>query len=243
MSRARGTTPPGASGDEQAAAWVRAMFTRVAPRYDLLNHLLSFNRDRRWRARAVERLAPVLRRPGVRMLDLCCGTGDLLLALQAECPSPVLGCDFSRAMLTRARRKDPRVVLVEADALRLPLAAGSLDLITIAFGYRNLVDYRAGLEEMRRVLKPGGTLAILEFSRPPNPVWAALYGFYSRRVLPLLGDLISGDRGAYRYLPASVRRFPSPEELAADMHHAGFTDVTFELMSGGIVALHLGRVP
>lgn len=234
MRRARGALP--------SAAWVRAMFNRVAPRYDLLNHLLSFNQDRRWRARAVERLAPVLGRPGVRVLDLCCGTGDLLQALQAECRGFVFGCDFSPAMLEQARCKAPRCVLVEADALRIPLADGVLDLVAIAFGFRNLADYRAGLEEMRRVLKPGGTLAILEFSRPPNRLWASLYGLYSRRVLPLLGGLISGHPSAYRYLPASVRRFPSPKELADEMRGTGFGEVSYELLSGGIVALHVGCV-
>jgi demethylmenaquinone methyltransferase/2-methoxy-6-polyprenyl-1,4-benzoquinol methylase len=234
MSRAPGALP--------SAAWVRAMFSRVAPRYDLLNHLLSFNQDRRWRARTVARLEAVLHRPGARVLDLCCGTGDLLLALQAGCRGVVLGLDFSRAMLSGARRKDPRCVLVEADALRIPIADAALDLITIAFGFRNLADYRAGLKEMRRVLRPGGTLAILEFSRPPNPLWAALYGFYSRRVLPLLGGVLSGDPSAYRYLPASVRRFPSPEELADEMVRAGFAEVGFELLSGGIVCLHVGCV-
>jgi len=243
MNRARGTTPPDHSGKQDAAVWVRAMFNRVAPRYDFLNHLLSFNQDRRWRARTVRRLAEVLRRPGARVLDLCCGTGDLLAALQGNCRRPVLGCDFSPAMLTEARRKNPGCALVEADALRLPLADGSLDLVTIAFGFRNLADYRAGLAEIRRVLRPGGALAILEFSQPPHPLWAALYDFYSRCLLPLIGGLISGDASAYRYLPASVRRFPSPAGLAEEMRAAGFAEVTCELLSGGIVAVHLGRVP
>ena len=233
MSRAPGALPD--------AAWVRAMFSRVAPRYDLLNHLLSFNQDRRWRARIVRRLAAVVNLRDARVLDLCCGTGDLRRALQARCDRAVVGCDFSRAMLERARRKHPRALLVEADALRLPLAHASLDVIAIAFGFRNLADYRTGLAEMRRVLKPGGSLAILEFSRPRSCLWAALYGFYSRRVLPPVGGLISGDLSAYRYLPDSVSRFPSPEELTEDMRRAGFVEVTFELMSGGIVALHLGR--
>jgi demethylmenaquinone methyltransferase/2-methoxy-6-polyprenyl-1,4-benzoquinol methylase len=165
----------------------------------------------------------------------------MLLALQADRPLRVLGCDFSHAMLALARRKDARCALIEADALRLPLVDASLDLITIAFGFRNLADYRAGLEEMRRVLKPGGTLAILEFSEPPGRLWAALYGFYSRRVLPLAGGIISSEPTAYHYLPDSVRRFPSPEELAADLRQAGFDAVTCELMSGGIVALHLAQ--
>jgi demethylmenaquinone methyltransferase/2-methoxy-6-polyprenyl-1,4-benzoquinol methylase len=240
MNRARGALP-GAPGQQDAAAWVRATFSRVAPRYDLLNHLLSCNQDRRWRARTVRRLSGILRRPDVRVLDLCCGTGDLLLELEAAGGRGVLGCDFSGAMLQQARRKHSRALLVEADALRLPLADQCLDLITMAFGFRNLADYRAGLAETCRVLRPGGTLAILEFSRPPHRLWAALYGFYSRRLLPLIGGLVSGDRSAYRYLPASVSRFPSPEELAAEMRAAGFAGVSFELMAGGIVALHTGQ--
>jgi demethylmenaquinone methyltransferase/2-methoxy-6-polyprenyl-1,4-benzoquinol methylase len=233
MSRARGALPD--------AAWVRGMFSRVAPRYDLLNHLLSFNQDRRWRARAVRRVSEILRRPGARTLDLCCGTGDLLLTLEAACGRPVIGCDFSRGMLERARRKHSRSSLVEADALHLPLADRSLDLVTIAFGLRNLADYRAGLAEMLRVLRPGGCAAILEFSQPPNRLWRALYGFYSRSMLPVIGGVISGSWSAYRYLPASVSRFPAPEELAGEMRRAGFAEVAFELTSGGIVALHTGR--
>ena len=233
MSRARGALPD--------AAWVRGMFSRVAPRYDLLNHLLSFNQDRRWRARAVRRVSEILRRPGARTLDLCCGTGDLLLELEAACGRAVIGCDFSSTMLEQAQRKRSRSLLVEADALQLPLADASFDLVTIAFGLRNLTDYRAGLAEMRRVLRPGGYAAVLEFSQPPNRLWRALYGFYSRSMLPLIGGVISGSWSAYRYLPASVSRFPAPEELAEEMRVAGFREATFELMAGGIVALHLGR--
>jgi demethylmenaquinone methyltransferase/2-methoxy-6-polyprenyl-1,4-benzoquinol methylase len=216
------------------------MFARVAHRYDLANHLLSFNLDRWWRARTVRRVRPVLLRPGARALDLCCGTGDLLAALEEAAGRPLFGGDFCRPMLEAAVRKSPQARLFEADALDLPLAAASLDLITIAFGFRNLANYAAGLEEMRRVLRPGGMLAILEFSRPPNAVFAALYRFYSRRILPAVGGALSGDRGAYEYLPDSVRRFPSAGELAARMREAGFRDVRFEYMTGGIVALHTG---
>jgi demethylmenaquinone methyltransferase/2-methoxy-6-polyprenyl-1,4-benzoquinol methylase len=177
----RGATPAGAQGEQDAARWVRAMFGRVAHRYDLANHLLSFNIDRLWRARTVARVRPVLERPGARVLDLCCGTGDLLLALG---PSNTIGADFCHPMLVRAREKGARSV-VEADALRLPFPDASLDLITTAFGFRNLADYDAGLREMRRVLRPGGMAAILEFSQPPNRIFGALYAFYSRRVLPL----------------------------------------------------------
>jgi demethylmenaquinone methyltransferase/2-methoxy-6-polyprenyl-1,4-benzoquinol methylase len=240
----RGSRPPGAAGEEEAARWVRGMFGAVAARYDLLNHLLSLNIDRSWRRSAVRRLRPELARPGVRVLDLCCGTGDLLFALEAECHAAVLGCDFSHPMLVLARRKAARrgvpAHFMEADALRLPLPDASLDLIATAFGFRNLANYRHGLAEMARVLRPGGVAAILEFSQPPHPLVSALYGFYSRRVLPVIGGAVSGSREAYAYLPESVRRFPGAEELADDMQRAGFQQVRFERMTSGIVALHLG---
>jgi demethylmenaquinone methyltransferase/2-methoxy-6-polyprenyl-1,4-benzoquinol methylase len=223
------------------------MFARVVHRYDLLNHLLSFNIDRYWRARAVRRLRPFLRRPGAALLDLCCGTGDLLLALENERGAPVLGSDFCHPMLLAARRKLARrhrpALLVEADALSLPLPDASLDLITVAFGFRNLASYEKGLAEMRRVLKPGAAAAILEFSQPENLILAALYGLYSKNVLPAVGGWLSGDRDAYRYLPDSVRRFPTSGQLAAAMRAAGFTQVDFERMTGGIVALHIGLTP
>lgn len=169
-----GTTPAGAQTEEQAAAWVRGMFGRIAPRYDLLNHLLSFNIDRYWRARTVQRVETVLRRPNAKVLDLACGTGDLMLALERRRGAPVLGSDFCHPMLVEAGRKAGRrsaaCPLFEADALTLPLAGGSLDLITCAFGFRNFANYRGGLRELRRVLRPDGMLAILEFSAPPNPL-------------------------------------------------------------------------
>jgi demethylmenaquinone methyltransferase / 2-methoxy-6-polyprenyl-1,4-benzoquinol methylase len=241
----RGTTPAGAVTEQEAAAWVRGMFARVARRYDLANHLLSCNVDRFWRARTVRRLEPVLRNPAARVLDICCGTGDLVVALERVRGAPVLGSDFCHPMLVAARRKFARrgelSPLFEADALALPLADASLDLLTVAFGFRNLANYEAGLREIRRVLRPGGTAAILEFSQPPNPAFAALYHFYARKILPALGGIISGDRGAYRYLPESVRKFPGPAELAEALRAAGFADVRYEYMTGGIVALHLAR--
>ena len=241
-----GARPPGASGEQAAAAWVRAMFARVAERYDLLNHLLSLNRDRAWRAHAVRRLRDILRDPQARILDLCCGTGDLLLGLETGRGAGLLGSDFCHPMLLGARRKIAEKhfesVLFEADALALPLPDRSLDLITVAFGFRNFVNYRKALAEMRRLLRPSGTLAVLEFSQPQNRVLAGLYDFYSRRALPLMGGLISGDRSAYHYLPESVRAFPAPEELAREMRRAGFARVGFERLDGGIVALHLGTI-
>jgi demethylmenaquinone methyltransferase/2-methoxy-6-polyprenyl-1,4-benzoquinol methylase len=239
-----GTTPEGARNEQEASAWVREMFGRVAPRYDLANHLLSFQIDRYWRAYTVRRVREVLARPEARVLDICCGTGDLARALQRGRPAGgvVIGSDFCHPMLVAARAKLDGGPLFEADALRLPLADASLDLITVAFGFRNLANYAAGLREMRRALRSGGIAAILEFSQPPNPLFGALYGFYSTRVLPLIGGALSGSRDAYTYLPESVRKFPSAEGLAEMMRAAGFAQVEFQRLTGGIVALHLGRV-
>ncbi len=240
-----GTTPEGAQTEEQAAQWVRGMFGKIASRYDLLNHVLSFNLDKRWRRRTVERIAPLLQDPNARVLDLCCGTGDVMLALEDRRGAAVLGSDFCHPMLVEAGRKvktsKKRSELFEADALRLPLADASLDLITVAFGFRNFSNYRRGLEELLRVLRPGGTLAILEFSQPTNRAFGALYGFFSTRVLPWVGGMVSGSREAYSYLPESIRKFPGAEDLAAQMRSTGFSSVEFERMTGGSVALHLGK--
>ena len=241
----RGTTPAGAGSEREASEWVRSMFGRVARRYDLANHLLSFNLDRYWRARTVSRVRPILRAPGARALDLCCGTGDLLLALEAARGGAVWGSDFCHPMLTAARAKIARrgfaSRVFEADALQIPARDGSFDLVTVAFGLRNLANYRRGLEEMRRVLGPGGTAAILEFSQPPNGVFASLYDFYARRILPSIGGALSGSKDAYTYLPESVRKFPLAEELAAQMREVGFRNVKYERMTGGIVCLHRGE--
>ncbi len=240
----KGTTPEGARDEQEAARWVRQMFGRVATRYDLDNHLLSFNMDRYWRAHSVKRVRTVLDRPGARVLDLCCGTGDLLLALERRAGGVVLGSDFCHPMLVAAKGKiaqrHARAITFEADALRLPLRDRSLDLVTVAFGFRNLANYETGLEEIARVLAPGGVVAILEFSQPPNPAFAALYNFYSRRVLPWIGGALSGSRDAYTYLPESVRKFPTARDLASRMRATGFDAVEFEYLTGGIVALHLG---
>jgi demethylmenaquinone methyltransferase / 2-methoxy-6-polyprenyl-1,4-benzoquinol methylase len=251
-----GTTPKGATSEESAALWVRGMFGRVARRYDLLNHLLSFNLDKRWRRRAVERLADVLTQPHAKVLDLCCGTGDVLLSMEArrgtisdsgqpDSRAAIIGSDFCHPMLIEARRKiagaQLQSPLFEADALALPLAHESLDLITVAFGFRNLANYQRGLYELERVLKPGGVLAVLEFSQPTNRVFRALYGFFSKYVLPLVGGLISGSRDAYSYLPESIRKFPRPEELAHQMRDCGFSSVEFEGMTFGVVTLHIAK--
>jgi demethylmenaquinone methyltransferase/2-methoxy-6-polyprenyl-1,4-benzoquinol methylase len=236
-----GTTPPGTDTEQQAAAYVRDMFARVAPRYDFLNHLLSLNVDRYWRARTVSRVRKVLDQPGASVIDLCCGTGDLTLALQRAGKATVLGADFCHPMLVGARRKSRDARWFEADALRLPVCDASVDLVSAAFGFRNLANYEQGLREIRRILRPRGVIAILEFSQPPNPLLARLYNSYSMHVLPRIGAAISGSKEAYTYLPESVRKFPSAEELARTMQIAGFTEVYFERMTFGIVALHLGR--
>ena len=241
----RGTTPEGAASEGEASRWVRDMFGQIAPRYDLLNHLLSFNIDRRWRARMIRRVAPVLQNPEARVLDLCCGTGDVMLTMAGAAQARVYGSDFCHPMMTAARtkalRKRVAPLLFEADGLYLPLADHSLDLITIAFGFRNFASYRRGLEEIARVLRPGGMAAILEFAPPPKTLFGAVHTFYSRRVLPVVGGWISGSRAAYEYLPESVSKFPGPAELADQMRQAGFENVRYELMTGGSVALHTGR--
>ena len=238
----KGSTPAGTRNPVEASRWVRGMFGRIAGRYDLANHLLSANLDKRWRARTVGRVRHILERPDARALDICCGTGDLLLALQNGGRARVIGSDFCHPMLQAAGRKIAAAELFEADALRLPVRDASLDLITVAFGFRNLVDYDAGLAEMRRVLRPGGAAAILEFSQPRNRMFAAVYYFYSRRILPWIGGAITGSRDAYRYLPESIRKFPTAPELMEDMRRAGFRDVRCESMLGGAVALHIGVV-
>jgi demethylmenaquinone methyltransferase / 2-methoxy-6-polyprenyl-1,4-benzoquinol methylase len=242
-----GTTPEGVRSEQEASRWVRSMFGRVAPRYDLANHLLSANVDKFWRNRTVARVQDVLARSDARVLDLACGTGDLLIALERKAGRGLIGSDFCHPMLTGASTKlgrdGLRSVLVESDALALPFADASLDLITISFGYRNLANYRAGLAEMRRVLRRGGALAILEFSQPPNPAFAALYNWYSKYVLPVIGGAISGAREAYEYLPESVRKFPDAPTLARMMTEEGFAPVEWEYLTFGIAALHVGRVP
>ena len=245
IAAGKGTTPQGASSEQEASRWVRGMFGRIAGHYDLLNHLLSFNLDKRWRKRTVDRVADILARPNARVLDLCCGTGDVALALEARAGHAILVSDFCHPMLVEANREVAarrfRTPLFEADALALPLPDNSLDLITVAFGFRNLANYEHGMKEMLRVLKPGGVAAVLEFSQPTNALFAALYGFFSAKVLPFIGGLISGSREAYSYLPESIGKFPGAEALAAQMRQAGYSHVEFERMTAGAVALHLAR--
>ena len=241
-----GTNPLGASSEQDASRRVREMFTRIAPRYDFLNHLLSAQMDRVWRNRTARELKPILDRSDAIALDLCCGTGDLSFALRQRGNARIVGADFSHTMLLRARRKAleangvARVEFLEADALRLPFADQTFDLVTTAFGFRNLANYQEGLRETRRVLKPGGALAILEFCEPAAGLLGDLYRFYCQRVLPKIGGLISGDADAYGYLPKSVSRFFRPDELAGLMKQVGYTQVRYHLMTLNSVALHLG---
>jgi demethylmenaquinone methyltransferase/2-methoxy-6-polyprenyl-1,4-benzoquinol methylase len=226
------------------------MFGRIAPRYDLLNHLLSLRMDVAWRRRVARRFRDVLHCPKARVLDLCCGTGDLALVLAGEAGprgAKVVGADFVHAMVVRAQDKAEKLplltrpVFMEADALALPLSAESFDLLTAAFGFRNLANYAGGLAEIHRVLRPGGMAAILEFAEPKGALLSRLYRFYFHRVLPGIGGLISGDSKAYGYLPASVSRYPDPEAVAALMSEAGFAAVQCERWMGGLVTLHTGR--
>jgi len=236
-----GLTDPGKKNSaEDHARRVRDMFARISPRYDLLNHLLSVNIDKRWRRNVVEKLRPLLS-PEAQVLDVACGTGDLSIALFENIGVRVTGVDFCRPMLERATRKEPRIAFVEGDALRLPFAEAAFDAVTIAFGLRNLSSVDQGLTELRRVLKPGGWAAILEFSKPVVPGFRSLAGAYCTRLLPRIGGMISGSRSAYEYLPDSVSRFPDQETLSAMMTEAAFADVGFENLTGGIAALHTGR--
>ncbi len=237
---------PGADDEREAARQVREMFSRIAPRYDFLNHLLSFEMDRVWRRRVAERFRHILSRADARALDLCCGTGDLAFALRAIGPARIYGCDFARPMLVRAREKAggasaaAATAFAEADALLLPFPDGSFDLAASAFGFRNLANYERGLAELHRVLRPGGEVGIVEFTAPQGTLLGALYRFYFTRVLPRIGGAIS-DPAAYSYLPASVEKFPSPEALAALMSRSGFREVRFERWTFGAVALHTAR--
>jgi demethylmenaquinone methyltransferase / 2-methoxy-6-polyprenyl-1,4-benzoquinol methylase len=244
-----GTRPEGVRDEREAAARVREMFGRIAPRYDFLNHLLSLDIDKVWRRRVAKRFSAILHNPATRVLDLCCGTGDLALAFRKEAPigAEIVASDFVPEMLTlasaKARAFGAGVTFVEADALSLPFSDGSFDLVSCSFGFRNLANYERGMLEIIRVLKPGGTAAILEFAEPRGRLFGSLYRFYFWRVLPLLGGLISGNVSAYTYLPSSVSKFPSPGALQVLFERAGYTEVRFERWTGGIVTLHVASRP
>lgn len=223
---------------------VQEMFAAIAHRYDFLNHFLSVSIDRRWRRFAVNKIRELLKdvRPSL-CLDCCSGTGDLAIALERGLDCPVIASDFCHPMLVRAlpKCKTLQVTNIEADALNLPLPDNAFDAVTIAFGLRNLQDPQRGLNEMRRVLKPGGALVVLEFSKPVVPLMGPAFNFYFHHVLPRVGALISGDGKAYTYLPDSVRKFPAQKELAEWLRAGGFSDVGYRNLSGGIAALHWGK--
>jgi demethylmenaquinone methyltransferase/2-methoxy-6-polyprenyl-1,4-benzoquinol methylase len=218
------------------------MFAEIAPRYDFLNHTLSLNIDRRWRHFVIRKLGDILARPDALALDLCCGTADLSVALAAHVPT--LGIDFCRSMLIYGSDKLSTckypVMLVEGDALKVPSVDEVFDIVTIAFGLRNLESIERGLREVHRLLKSKGRVAVLEFSRPVIPVFRSLFNFYFTHILPRLGNAVSGSSLAYSYLPKSVQQFPDQESLADLMREVGFSNVTYHNLSGGIVALHLG---
>jgi demethylmenaquinone methyltransferase/2-methoxy-6-polyprenyl-1,4-benzoquinol methylase len=269
-----GAVPEGAADEASAALAVRAMFDAIAPKYDLLNHVLSFNIDRLWWWSTARKFRSILRRPEAAILDICCGTGDMTMALVRHRPAgarPILAADFAHQMLVRGARKfaghasqlpvtlpaskpvsppispqasaplksasPPAAIALEADAMRLPVRSRSLNLITTAFGFRNLRNYRDGLAEFHRALAPGGQLGILDFSEPGGLI-GKLYAFYFRRVLPAIGSRISGVAGPYAYLPSSVERFPAPAQMLELMRSVGFENVSWTPYSFGIAGLY-----
>ena len=244
---ATGAKPAGAEDEASAAQAVRQMFDAIAPRYDLLNHVLSANVDRLWWRRTARRFRAILVDPDAAVLDICCGTGDMtmaLLKLRPQGARPILAADFAREMLRRGARKfaasrpgAPYAVPLEADALHLPLQTASLDLIVTAFGFRNLANYEAGLREFHRVLKPGGQLGILEFSEPGGLIGKA-YAIYFHRLLPVIGRLVCGRAGPYNYLPASVGRFLRPEEMLGLMRATGYEQCAWQPYTFGIAGLY-----
>ena len=236
--------PENGSAANEHAGRVREMFSNIANRYDLLNHLLSANVDKRWRRIVATKVRERISSSGACVLDVACGTGDLSLTLFETTGARVVGTDYCRPMLAVAAGKvSSQVPLIEGDALRLPFRSGSFDAVTIGFGLRNLSNVENGLAELCRVVKPGGWVAVLEFSNPCNAIFRTVFGLYFRKVLPMLGGAISGSLSAYAYLPASVQKFPDQEQLALLMEQAGFDQVEFENLTGGIAALHLGRRP
>jgi demethylmenaquinone methyltransferase/2-methoxy-6-polyprenyl-1,4-benzoquinol methylase len=247
--RSTGARPAGATTESSAAANVQQMFDSIAPKYDLLNHLLSMGLDRWWWSRTARTFRSVLVRPEAAVLDLCCGTGDMTMALMKYRPTgigeaPVFALDFSHEMLERGKEKFAahNIVAIEADALHLPLNDNSLDLVTSAFGFRNLANYEEGLAELYRALQPGGQIGILDCNQPEGLV-GTLYNLYFKRVLPWVGGKISGDVTAYRYLPASVERFPRPRRMLEMIRAAGFRDASWTGYTFGTAGLYRATKP
>ena len=244
-----GARPIGTTTDQDAAANVQQMFDTIAPKYDLLNHVLSVGIDRWWWSRAARTFRPILQRSEAVALDLCCGTGDMTLALLKHRPktgneAPILAVDFSHQMLSRGAEKfaPHNIIPIEADALHLPIADNSIDLVTSAFGFRNLSNYEAGLAELHRILRPGGQIGILDFNQPTG-VTGALYNLYFKQILPRFGGLISGDPAAYTYLPDSVGRFPSPARMIELIQQAGFTDAAWTSYTFDTAGLYRATKP
>ncbi|MEG9435657.1 bifunctional demethylmenaquinone methyltransferase/2-methoxy-6-polyprenyl-1,4-benzoquinol methylase UbiE [Edaphobacter sp. HDX4] len=244
-----GARPVGATTEQAAAANVQQMFDAIAPRYDLLNHVLSVGLDRWWWSRAARSFRRILTRPEARILDLCCGTGDMTMALLKYRPvgvgeSPLIAVDFSHEMLERGKRKfkGHNIVAIEADALSLPFENDALALVTSAFGFRNLANYEDGLAELYRVLHSGGQIGILDCNQPEGAV-GSLYNFYFKKILPWIGGKISGDSSAYRYLPASVERFPRPRRMLEMIRAAGFRDASWTGYTFGTAGLYRATKP
>ena len=243
---AKGTTPAGATDEQSAARAVQKMFDEIAPRYDFANHALSMNVDRLWWRRTARMFAHILKQQEAAVLDLCAGTGDMAVALHILAgklggnPS-IYALDFSHQMLSHglAKYSARGIQPVEADALALPISENKMDLVVSAFGFRNLANYDAGLREIFRVLKPGGEVGILDFGEPGG-LMGKLYAFYFRHILPRVGTLISGVRGPYEYLPASVRKFPAPQQMLGRMEAAGFRNVSWTPYTFGIAGLYRG---
>ena len=223
---------------------VREMFSGIAPRYDFLNHLLSANVDKRWRRLVAKRIAGVLENADAKVLDVACGTGDLALELQKNAKAKIIATDFCRPMLEIAAEKNAKndcaIPYVEADGMNLSFADKTFDAVTIAFGLRNFSNWKDGLVELHRILKPNGKLVVLEFSTPVIPGFRHAFQFYFSHILPRIGGAVSGSRGAYTYLPDSVSRFPDQKNLAAMMSEIGFSDVEYKNLTGGIAAIHFG---
>jgi demethylmenaquinone methyltransferase/2-methoxy-6-polyprenyl-1,4-benzoquinol methylase len=242
-----GARPEGATDEQAAAQTVRGMFDTIAPTYDRLNHILSAGLDRTWWRRAAKAFTPILAQPESRILDLCCGTGDMTAALLTLRPTPaesIIGLDFSEQMLTRARQKyaQANATFIQADALHLPYPDNHFDLITSAFGFRNLANYAEGLAELHRVLRTGGQIGILDCNQPSGLV-GVVYSLYFKRILPKLGGLLSGAPAAYRYLPASVERFPRPPRMLQLIAQAGYTQATWTSYTFGTAGLYRATKP
>ena len=223
---------------------VREMFSRISPKYDFLNHFLSGNIDKRWRKLVTKKLKNILDDKNALVLDVACGTGDLALEMQKAAQAKVIGTDFCRPMLAIAKEKNApenlTIPYLEADGMNLSFAADTFDAVTIAFGLRNFSNWQDGLKELHRITKPGGKLVILEFSAPVVPGFRQAFQFYFTRILPKIGGVVSGSRGAYEYLSESVARFPDQKGLVKMMRETGFADVEYKNLTGGIAAIHLG---